>query len=1140
MNIKKFHDEYYLKDLISNKKELNKIIIESKGYVLHVMEKKKFFPPLDFLIEDNNPYKLLFIIKNYELSRDQIREIRKFFSNSASNKVASDILKQEEVEQYLKENTLLPPTTVLNLETLHKYSPEIQKQFQIDDYSINNILENSVKLLKIDEFLSIDEKILKLNMDIFNAVPHFFNKKIFKEKYIKLLFDKEKDGYIRLHDFRNFQFMEEDLLLLKSILAKDEYSYSWVSYQEVLSLKGAGELIDKMEYFRNYNSNNITHFTSSELKAYKTEIQDIILKGIPVDRYDLANYLLKLSASQTQFEYIIDKDFLIQFIKKIEGFSLDNYDLDTQEYKEKSFYFKKIVFSLIVSSFENKKIIDKFSFYDLVKTINSLKEKDSFPTNEILTKDINKFYIATLPKLLNSENFSELLNHHSHFIDKNSIDSIELIAKNNPNINLLTVLLNYNQKMKTNNKNYYFNNNNIVERVEKVINYLISSLDRESVKKLTSYYNYNIPLLTLVGNYSIGSYENNFLNIKDVSLKEISEVNLDLLLQVDSSFKKTVLDKKIIIPSVNLKTILNRSLKLNGNLSFLKKYIKINKNQFLEDEGLLTLLIKEPLTKDFIKIDSQFIQIENYKKLLDTHNKIIEVNLLTEVFYKKGDYESAGCKELEKKKKDFEREIGIFKDSFTFDFIKEKIKELVLNKKFEEFLTLKEYSLTNSHYDIFYSYVNNSNFNTVLKDLENIAYRSLIKSTINRHGSEDNNIQFSNFNQTENSILAGMLLPILAAEPEKESYPEKIFQLFPYNKRNFLNDFIVKNMPLKMFYSYYLSPNVKEENSVLNQVYTNQQIIEAFNKIEKEGNFFNCHDVNISCDKFFKDNFKNNEKAYRELLNFAKDNNPKLYVILGNKEIFSDFLVKNEKKYVDELVSDYCLENFNIDILIKGFKQIFEECKAKNLNYEDRFSYNSSFALSCVRSVIHNTYYDKDINNIRTNLSPYSTKDSDKLVEFFFNEAPLFLMNSWAVGNINSVSKHIEINFGKYIKKEDLIDTLLVSCNELSESNFNISKSNGMEDYRAQGYLTGMINHYLQEEKEVELDYISFLIERYVFFQDELNRDVKYNMYSQTLDFIKDSEDIKNKLNITQSKFSLDNILAEKEEVKNVFKRKKL
>ena len=854
----------------------------------------------------------------------------------------------------------------------------------------------------------------------------------------------------------------------------------------------------------------------------------------------MANYLLNISASQEQFEYIINEKFLINFINKIPMISLNNESRDSKEYKKKSLYLKQIGFNLILNNLENENIINKFSFNDVVKTINYLVEKDSFPVNIDLVNNINIFYNSMLPKLLVSENFSELL-RYDYFINKNSIDSLELIATNNPTINLLAVLLSYEQKNKKNKTNHSFNSDT-EEKIVKIINSLISKLDRESVKKLTSYYDYSIPLFTMVGNNSIDKYENNFLNVDLSNLQNISEENINLILEVDESFKKNIIQKKILLPVENIENLFNRPSNLPKHLKFIIDYVRLNKEQFLQNKVLLTALIKEPLTKSIIQIDTKNIQVENYKNLLNNYKKEVEINLLTKPFHNKGDYESEEYKTLENKTKKLKDENVIFKDSFTFDFVKEKIEELIKNKNFEEFIILKNYSLTYSHHDIFYNYVNNSNFNNVLKDLENLSYCEIIKSTISYYGGESqNSIQFSKFNKAQNNILAGMLLELAKTDSESSS-SEKIFQLFPYNKKDFLNDFIVKNMPLKMFYSYELSPKVKNNNSIVTQVYTNSQIIDAFNNIEKSGNFFNIHDNNLSCSRFFENNFMNNEKAYHELLEFAKNNSPKLYVILGNKEIFSDFLKKDDNKNNDELISDYFLAHFDTDVLLKGFKQIFEEIKKSKYNYADKHSYNSEFALSCIRSVIHNTYYDKDINHVRTYLSPYSTKDSEKMVEFFFNEAPLFLMNSWMVGNISLIPEHISTSFGKYIKTLDIIDKILVSSEQISESNFSISPRDDKEDYRAKGYLSGMINHYLQEEKELHLDYISFLIERDTFFQDELNCDSKtgYVLCSQTLDFIKNNKELKNKLNISQSKFSLDNILSEKKEIKTIFKRKKI
>lgn len=1136
MNLKKFNDVAYLQQLAEDKDQLSIEVRESKGYVLDRMSKHKIFPSLDNLWDDINAYSLLFIIKNYSLNREQIKEVRTFFGYGADNVITKDILSEEEVINYLKEGGILPKNTKLSLEIIKTHYKEINTQYEKDEYNTKTIMTRSLKGISVDHFLSMDSDFLKENKHLFNINPELFKNKKYQNTYKNFVLEvaEEKKYYPDIRSFKNYIFSEDDKAFLEELLAiqkKDRYRMS--AYSDFIGYRGFTDLISKEEYFKKYNSENIRGFSDSQIEKNLKLIQKSFLKNIKKISYEPLNELASMEASPSQFKLLLNNDLMKDLFNKMPEIHIGYVDQDRQEAKQKFEQLQFTILNYIVNN-QTEQILSKISLKDMAKSINEFAGHHRLRNTPGFGEDATKFYLEIVPKLFNSNDFSVLYGN-PEFITRYTVDVIEQIAETHPSVNFLIYLLDY-----QNEPNRRYNSDKV--SVNEIINKLIPKIDKEIVVSLSNYFNYKIPEDIKLESHAVESYQTNILNYKSIEINKMSEVSINLLLDINLEFKDYIISEKKQLDSKFVSRLMRYS-ENEASMSFLIKYLEINKENVIKDESLFRSIVIHPLGKKMMDFEAPDYEERDYQQFL---LQIKELDRLEKDEEPTGEkyYEKPEYKVYEAKKTLIRQKVDELKKSLTFDFLTEKIKKVLKDNNFEEYCVLKDnYLVRDDNANLFAKHVGISSFNKVLKNIEDPAYITALTNSIDF--SNKTELKFKKFKEEENHILAELL---------GTQFKDKIKPLhfFKSEVRGFLNEFIVKNMPVEMFYSYSLRPNIEKEgksyfreNSLITTPYTNEQLIEGFNKANKIG-FFSVREANASYDEIFQENFKGREKEFKDLLSLTKENNHKLYSILTYRTIYRDFHDRKINDITqDEFQANYLKNNYDIETVLKGFKEIINEIdNAKNLDYS---KFNKELAFSSISSFIHSTYYD--IRTIQGNteyFSPLTQEDQNKIIDFLFKEAPYFMMEQYKIGT-TGVPEYIAENFEKYANINEIINSVLMPENHMKGPSLSLdtrskSANNRFNDYVDQ-IVSGMVDHYIKQKKSDELAYISYLFEKNAF-TSQLNHDFKYaseaNDNDHILNYVTTNPALIDKLKFSQAKFSLESLLAEKSEDKVKIKKHKI
>lgn len=1129
MNLQKLNDISYLKFLAENKDELNKEIRESKGYVLNVMNRNKIFPSLDFLMEDVSSYSLLSIIKNYNLSRKQLKEVRGYFNNYSQNVITNDILSKDEVLTCLKDGTILPLNTKLDLETIKNNYLELSEQYIKDDYTIKKVMTNSLIGISEEDFFSLDESFLRNNCYLFNINPNLFESRAYGEKYKKyILEENEKNGrYTNIESFRNYIFKNDDKAFLEELLAIKKSLYRSANYNNYLRFKGFKDLISKEDYFKKYNSSDLTNFSEKEIKENLRSFQNILLKNIKKEEGEPFKVIACYDMDINQQYLLIDNYFIDELINKLKKIKFGYLDVNSFEINKKFDQLKFKYLNYVINN-QTEKVLSVTSLTDLASGINYFYEKNYLNQNTELSNLANIFYNSLFIQFLKTDNFIEI-NQSGNFINRYSVDLISKIAEEKPSINFLIFLIKNNEK----------NNNYHIKSLKSIIDNMIPKLDKKSVLEVTSFFNYKFSKNKINETNSIASYEDNLLNYKDVSFKDLSELSLSILLKESQDFRNAIINKKEVLKSRQVYSLISIAGADKKIMDFLVEYLKINENNVKEDESLLRFITTHPLAKKLMKLESKDYEEKDYKEFLI---KVKDLNLLKEEEEEgekskndKDYYDSPEYDTYSLKSRVLDKEIESLKKGLTFDFLKEKINSLLKGNNFEEYYILKNNSLVSgNNSDIIFKYIDKLSFNKLLINIEDPSFIKVLEDSFDYNNVTK--IKFKEFKSEENNVLAELLC-------SKFKNDIKPLSFFKPEAKGFMNEFVVKNMPLEVFYSYSLRPEIEGNNrmwlskqeSLINNPYTNEQLIESFNKANKIG-FFSLREANIAYHDVFQSNFKGREESFKEILSITKENNHKMYAILAHRSIINNFYDRDSKMGQEEFQSHYFKNNFDIDTVLKGLKIIINEInEAKDLDYS---KFNNELAFSVLDNIIYMTQYDKRDSGDLEYFSFLDVEERHKIIDFLFKEVPYFTMEHHRVGGI-FIPSYIAENFKNYAEIPSIINDILIPKSHMKGPNLSLSERGNNSSNRYNNYVDeitmGMVNFFIKQNKLEYINYISYLIES-SNFNEELSYDFKcesgFRDNTQILDFISTNPVLIEKLKICQDKFSLDSLLAEKTENK--------
>lgn len=1179
MNLKELNNKNYLQSLLNDKEQLNAEIEKTGGYVLYLMEQENLLPKKEDLLEQENVFALNFILKHYELEKAEIKKLKKYFSDHSSkgNQVTNEVLTLEEVEDYLIEEKKLNRNTILPLDILNKYVKEIDRQYYIDEYNMNHIMDSSIKKLTKEEILSLNKEFLLENISVFNVKPGYFSDDKYNALYKELLIEKaqNENKKLEINNFRNYHFKENDKEFLDQLLINSSHRYNTPTYGELSSIEGFTKLISKLEYFDKFGYKDVNDFTTQEFDDNIEIIRARWLQAFNEEKdryYKNFNNFINFNASPSRFEKIFSLDYLSEVLDNIAEYHEHSMSRDDSESKDKMTHIERQLLSYAIKNKDNIEKLTKLELSSMYRNIYHDYDHDRHKLeNESYKNDIAVFYLEVTPKLMHSDYMKEFLGYSTDYIvNEYSADVMLELAQSHPSVNLFALLA----------KSYNNNKKNFTswkwgaakKTLEKALNEVAKHIEPEDTKLIAKYYDAPVSKLIVRKNDANNNSENNILNYKDIAFEKLveNEFRTKFVFDLKKDFREMILKEKKELPEDVVFSILRNAEDDATALKFIKDYVKIHRENILKNDKLVKAISRNEKNNEILSLNNkdrqEHVFVEWITKLQQKNQLEKEQEALKKTFKKMpsdGYYHSeeeeeellAKLPKEEKEKRQkvdqlyeqvqqLRKETAELLENLSHDFFNEKIIKLVKERNFDDVKLMKEAS--NHSLEYFYQYVSQLDFNELLKNIENDSFRSLIVNAINYDNKTA--FKFNNYSERENTILAEMLMDEFPKDPLKITY------FFMPKNRDFVKEFSIKNCPKEIFYSYKLrakesiSYNLKkdedpEDGILVRTPYTVEQIWRAYRNLDKKEGFFSYMDVNAGFDHSFNANFKNDEEGYLALLEKAKED-PKFYAALCNSSIIDDFAKKledksKERQTRDELSNEYVAKVFDINILAKGIKQILKDMKNASYEHEESESkFNRKLANQTIHRVYHLTHYEEYDSSYGRN-GTYHTNLSQEQIDTIFHavweEAPLLFLSLYHVGTQN-MAEYVEKNFDK------LMNTHYYSANELLYTNdkikneyFGVDPSKGLDhghNITVEKFIHAMIDYYTIEGKKEELDHMSYLLQQKKFFEDELSYDYKYKANqgnSLIIDYMSEKDDMQNKVYTTTRKFFLEQALSNKE-----------
>lgn len=1097
MNFSQLNNLSFLQTLSEDKNSLQQTIKDTQGFVLSMMENHGIFPLIDMLLEDVNIYALSFILKNYELENSQKRKLSKYFEYNAANQVKNIKISQNEIIEYIENKEVLPNGTIIPVEILNEYAQQIIENIRFFKYPLSNhlaplqnILQQSIQHLEIEQVLTLDKELLKYITNALKEQKKWFSDSRFKQLYKEAFFAhcQQVQATPDIYDFENYHFDASDKELLTTLLMADRSLYN-TNYNDLKNIVGFSQLLSPIEYITQYN-----HRSLKVLSFKDTQKNSNIIKKSWVNNFNGNNFssfteLLNYECSLQQFTCIVDKDFFGKILSKAVRLPNDSMYIYDDRNFEKSMYFKKLIVDYTLENANNKEIFKKITYNDLLANINDLDDKShrmEFITN-YLDGIYKKTYLQIAPELLKSS-YNDWVDdkYNSCFLTEQSVNYVQQLSNEYPSINLLYMII-----KKYNIATSYdevYEQEDFLNALKSIINTLIPKLDENSVKIITNHLRYEVPSNIVYEDSAPKDYENNFLNYHGQDLNNINQFVFTTLIEIDRNFAIQILDKNYPLSVEHIKTIISfKDIKEN-----LKQYIRNNAHYIITNTKIMNFINEYPELKNKLNI------VHNNSVLERNYNIIINNSILI----KKLNEDFINIDETKNSIEELKKEISILKKDMPYDFVNKKALETLENRDFKSFLTTSYY-ISNTINKHFINYVNQCDFNTLLKNVEDKTFMQLIKNSIGYGAATEINI---NLPEKENMIIAKLMWE----DFQNESTPIKILYIFAKENTKFFKDFVVEYLPEDVFYSPVLLPS---PTSLINTKFTTKQILKAYVNTEK-GKGFLTSDKNNSL-QFFNTHLNNQTK----FLNFLKkaEAHPKLYVALCNKNILENIIEPNGTSR-NKQVAEFMHKHFNLDIIIQGCEQVIDDINDKNR----KSTLNKVSALSLLEYVIAQSYYEiKDENYKVIDVATFwNNEQSDKLIKLIVNKAPLFLIQFNTIGTRTDINNFVNIHFSHYV--EDKMIDKIVHASSSYLHNFNHQHE---IETKIKSMMHSMVDCLMYNNNKNDIQYLSHLLQQYNFINNNIEKSIIPNS-PYVLAVVAKDDLLFKKLDVAELKIDLENSLA--------------
>lgn len=1096
-------NKYYLTDiesLLTNPEEFKNEAISSLGILYYFMEKNEIFPSIDFLLDTINSYSIRFIYDNYQrdtFTSDQQYNLDQFIMDSNNfnlkyiNKnlynfedLLNDIRHNVEVSDHKKKLFNVSFKTFYeNKEILIKLI-ENQPILFASDPLIDNVVRNT----RLNDLLSVEPQFLIENSYFLSRSPLALQepslKKIYKQSVIK--FYKNNNGDYRktpqLNDFIHYTFEKNEKDFLESLL-KDEYS---PNYKDLIKISGATKLFSKIEFFEKFNLKELTHFSDSEIIDNTDKIRKTWLNHTRLQWENFASYKVDFDT----FQSIVTPDYLKELIEKRGSYDFILYDRENQEQEKKANYLNNVASQLLS---ENHDMLQYMSIHDLLKQYLYMYQYHS----RKITPEYQQNLYNVLDKRLSffNETDNVLMDIPFNIFTKN--DFFQYVEKTVaiPSVNYLYFLLSINESFKGN-KNYYFQYNDSTERLPTLINDIASQLEKKEVAKLMSYFKYDWVNTDTNKNNTLIDLSHSLFNYKDRNFYDIPKHTILKLLHIDPDFRDYIITHNFKIMTDNTEeapySVVGRILHTVTDVEhplfpFLKTYITNNSEDVLKN--YYEIITQHTLREHLIKFDTQLEEINNYKKIEPLLNKY---DLISNEFKN-----NENDKQLEVVKKQLKSEIDILIPTFSHNFTNDKIAQLLENKQYTEASLFYNQFSHNDFTITFNQYIKNMPYDDFNNAIDNIYFIKFLSARANSNSThEDNIVTIINptYTYEENASIAYKLKERLVVDydSERKNVVNKVLNLFSFESKVFAKEFIVKNDPFNMFYSYDFMPAdidiVTNKTQHIHGFYTNEEIINGLNNlIKSHGHILNNSDNNAHYEKMLKTNFSGREDDYKQLLAQC-ENNPVFYLLMSHHNIFVAFIGKEQGMWNEQVI--YFEKNFKLPIVLEGLTTILKTVNEQKYQ-EEKLIHNKP--LQDILSGFINATYNKDSYE-DTYFTTFNLSQSLDMVKAIWFEAPLLFITKNYLGSINNVCSYIADHFEQFYY-DGFIENFLLGQKSITYEGFTLSQNDmGKQEKNIREIFDSLINYLLEHKKDHEIDQVLHLMKEHNFnnkniVQNFLNRD---------------------------------------------------
>lgn len=1057
MNLKNLYDKQWLGEVVENRNELLKEIRQSKGFILTRLKEENLMPKLEWLWQDISSYSLMFIIDNYNLPDEAKRELNEYLDESSQFKI-----KEEEVQvatnmqEALEKNIAYPTGSKLTLDLFLKYRRPVEA-LMLNDKNIQAQVNSLLNTLTLEDLSKIDEDFFRRNFSYFKEIRHLMHSVQAKELYKNIAnqiqmhvndtndFSRKKQG-AAINQFDNYIFNKDEKEFLFEVIRNEE---QWRrNFSTVERIAGAKELITKEEFFTHFKTDDLSLFSLKETDEFQDLISKTWLKEYLVNEVIALDDLLSKKTTLEQFKTIVTENFIQQLYDANRSFHINEDEQEISERKEKDLIIKKALFNILIKNPDtfksNVDIIDFINIFEQCDKNNLLNADEKFQAKEIMNE---KFHQS-----LKSEEFFSLYSKNNVY-QQSLYDCFINEAENYPSANLLIMM------MKTSSQSAYTGKFTFIQKrqMREVIHQVISKMNDEEVLAISDWMDYSIDIKALVkDNPKSVNFSENIMNLNGYHPHKTEEMmNIFLITEFEEAAQKFNQEKGTL-SAWAINRILNRKDK--NRIDFIHDYIAIHP-EALEDKELIKAFRKN---KDMIQYVQQSAE-EKEKTWAEFFNLVKQCVLLQE---KEIEQQKNNLKPVKKFNSDtpeievLKKTISHYVEEIDIHIFEEKFAHLLKEKQFN-FARFIQHSCGFNKSDLLIKeYLKSLDYENWSNNLENPAFIKLAETVLTQDKTNVDTIDIKDEHQAYN--LAVLLLKKVSGS----SY--RLLTSFTQESRDpFIHELIIKHLTKEMFYDFQFQVNSKpDKGDLLTKPFSNEQILQAYLKMEKEDSVFKDKDYRANEIMLFAHNFENNELAYHKMIKIA-ENYPKLYVLLTKGEIYRDMVDTTEMDN-EQAQNAYLVKHFNLDILIEGFKEILED-----FHNQDRTQINSEVLKKAASTFLSGTYYhvyDKDKGNDPDYASFYNEEQSRQLITMLLENNPLLLQYYSHIGSLNcseDVARHYD-----YYHDIHVMEQLMLVPHYMMMSHFEYQ---GRFKNYTETLFNGLVDYYIDEEKIEEIHYLLHL-----------------------------------------------------------------